>query len=142
MLDAIDRKIIAIMSREARIPIKALAARIDLSRSATSDRLSKLETSGIIRGYRADIGAQDPANISAYLFIRLERTPMRDVLDTLAAHPEVKRASSISGELDLIVEVQASSMEALNTIRDAIASASGVDDLTTSVVLREEFQRT
>ncbi|SDR12615.1 Lrp/AsnC family transcriptional regulator [Pseudovibrio sp. Tun.PSC04-5.I4] len=141
MLDATDREIIAILSKEARIPTKTLAARINLSRSATSERITRLERNGTIRGYRADIGGIDPAHIAAYLFVRLSRTPMRTILDTLAAFPEVKRASSISGELDLIVEVVAPSMEALNNVRDAIATTDGVADLTTSVVLREEFQR-
>ncbi|KZK76410.1 Leucine-responsive regulatory protein [Pseudovibrio sp. W64] len=142
MLDATDREIIAILSKEARIPIKTLAARINLSRSATSERITRLENNGTIRGYRADIGGLDPTHISAFLFIRLSRTPMREILDILAAFPEIKRVSSVSGELDLVVEVVASSMEMLNNVRDAIASTDGVKDLTTTVILRDEFQRT
>ncbi len=46
MHDAIDRQIIAILSKEARIPIKTLAARINLSRSATSERITRLENNG------------------------------------------------------------------------------------------------
>nr|WP_155130114.1 Lrp/AsnC family transcriptional regulator [Pseudovibrio flavus] len=140
-LDSKDREIIGILAKDARISIKALAAKIDLSRSATSERLSKLERSGVIRGYRADIASQDPALISAFLLIRLERTPMHSLLDTLAAFPAVKRVSSVSGELDLIVEVEAQTMEALNTVRDRIAVSGGVCDLTTSIILRDEIQR-
>ncbi len=141
MLDAKDRQIITILSKEARIPIKTLAARIELSRSATSERITKLENNGTIRGYRADIGALDHTHIPAFLFIRLARTPMREILDVLAAFPEIKRASSVSGELDLIVEVVAPSMEVLNNVRDAIASTEGVSDTTTTIILRDEFRR-
>ncbi|GHB36566.1 AsnC family transcriptional regulator [Pseudovibrio japonicus] len=142
MHDAIDRKIIAILSKEARIPVKTLAARINLSRSATSERITRLEKNGTIRGYRADIGGLDPANISAFLFIRLSHTPMLGILDTLAAFPEVKRVSSVSGELDLVVEVVAASMEHLNNVRNTIATIEGVQDLTTTIILRDELQRT
>ena len=55
-LDSKDREILEILSKEARIALKALAARIGLSRSATSERVINLERSGVIRGYRADIG--------------------------------------------------------------------------------------
>ena len=49
-LDAKDRDILAILSKEARIPLKTLAARIGLSRSATSERVALLEKSGVKRG--------------------------------------------------------------------------------------------
>ena len=42
-LDAKDRDILAILSKEARVPLKALAARIGLSRSATTERVELLE---------------------------------------------------------------------------------------------------
>ncbi len=67
---------------------------------------------------------------------------MLNILDTLAAFPEVKRVSSVSGELDLVVEVVAASMEHLNNVRNTIATIEGVHDLTTTVILRDEFQRT
>lgn len=58
-LDAKDREILAILSKEARIPLKTLAGRIGLSRSATGERVANLEKNGVIRGYRADIGQID-----------------------------------------------------------------------------------
>ncbi len=74
-LDAKDREILAILSREARIPLKTLAGRIGLSRSATGERVVNLERSGIIRGYRADIGQIDSNIIRAMILVSLKRTP-------------------------------------------------------------------
>ncbi len=42
-LDQKDREILAILSKEARIPLKTLAGRIGLSRSATGERVANLE---------------------------------------------------------------------------------------------------
>jgi hypothetical protein len=47
--------------------------------------------------------------------------------------------SSVSGQFDLIVEVEVPSIDRLNTLRDLIASHGGVEDLTTAIVLRRDI---
>lgn len=140
-LDAKDRDILRILSKDARIPLKTLAGRIGLSRSATSERVALLERNGVIRGYRADIGQIDQGIVSAFLLITLSRTPSVDILDHLAGFAEVRRVSSVSGQLDLVVEVEAASIGRLNNLRDAVASHDSVEDLTTSIVLRHDIER-
>lgn len=140
-LDARDKQILAILSREARIPLKTLAARVGLSRSATSERVGQLERAGVIRGYRADIGQMDKDVIRAFLLVTLSRTPSIGVLDQLAGYAEVRRVSSISGQLDLVVEVEVPSIDRLNTMRDVIAGQPAVQDLTTLIVLRRDIDR-
>ncbi|WP_378942199.1 Lrp/AsnC family transcriptional regulator [Mesorhizobium sp. ANAO-SY3R2] len=140
-LDAKDRDILGILSKEARIPLKTLAARIGLSRSATTERVAMLERSGVIRGYRADIGQMDKGMVAAFLLVTLVRTPAIGVLDQLARYPDVRRVSSVSGQLDLIVEVEVPSIDRLNVMRDLIASHQSVEDLTTLIVLRRDIER-
>ncbi|MFT4133608.1 Lrp/AsnC family transcriptional regulator [Labrys sp. (in: a-proteobacteria)] len=140
-LDDKDRAILSILTRDAKIPLKTLAGRIGLSRSATSERVLMLEKAGIIRGYRADIGTLEDGAVGAFLMINLVRTPAPRVLDQLAAYPEVRRVSSIGGQLDLVVEVEAPSIGRLNTIRDSVALLEDVDDLTTAIVLRRDIDR-
>ena len=140
-LDAKDRDILAILSKEARIPLKTLAGRIGLSRSATSERVASLEKRGVIRGYRADIGQMDKGLVCAFLLVTLVRTPSIGILDQLARYPEVRRVSSVSGQLDLVVEVEVPSIDRLNTVRDLVATLGGVEDLTTAIVLRRDIER-
>ena len=139
--DAKDQEILAILSKEARIPLKALAARVGLSRSAASERVAQLERAGVIRGYRADIGQMDRHVIRAFLLVALARTPSMSILDKLAGYSEVRRVSSISGQLDLVVEVEVPSIDRLNNLRDNIASGPAVQDLTTLIVLRRDIDR-
>ncbi|MBJ6721221.1 Lrp/AsnC family transcriptional regulator [Bacillus sp. PR5] len=140
-LDAKDREILAILSKEARIPLKTLAGRIGLSRSATGERVANLEKNGVIRGYRADIGQIDKNVIRAMILVSLKRTPALGLLDELARHAEVRRVSSVSGQLDLIVEVEVPSIDRLNSLRDLIATHETVEDLTTAIVLRRDIER-
>jgi DNA-binding Lrp family transcriptional regulator len=140
-LDVKDREILEILSKEARVALKALAARVGLSRSATSERVLQLERSGVIRGYRADIGEIDANVIRAIILVALKRTPALGLLDLLAQNAQVKRVSSVSGQLDLIVVVEARTIDDLNRVRDAVACHDSVDDITTAVVLRRDIDR-
>jgi len=140
-LDAKDREILQILSKEARIALKALAGRTGLSRSATSERVANLERRGVIRGYRADIGEVDANTIRAILLVSLRRTPALDLLDLLARNMQVRRVSSVSGQLDLVIELEAASIDDLNNVRDMIAGHETVDDITTAVVLRRDIDR-
>ncbi|MFF7061596.1 winged helix-turn-helix transcriptional regulator [Pseudomonas sp. NPDC008258] len=140
-LDAKDREILEVLSKDARIALKALAGRIGLSRSATTERVASLERSGIIRGYRADIGEIDANVIRAILLVTLQRTPAMGLLDQLATDARVRRVSSVSGQLDLVVEVETRTIDDLNQVRDNVARHESVDDITTSVVLRRDIDR-
>lgn len=140
-LDVKDREILDILSKEARIALKALAARIGLSRSATSERVSNLERSGVIRGYRANIGEIDANVIRAMFLVYLKRTPAISLLDLLAQHSQVRRISSVSGQLDLVIEIESRTIDDLNRVRDAVASHESVEDITTAVVLRRDIDR-
>ncbi|MCE5977571.1 Lrp/AsnC family transcriptional regulator [Pseudomonas sp. JR33AA] len=140
-LDAKDREILEVLSKDARIAFKALAGRIGLSRSATTERVANLERSGVIRGYRADIGEIDANVIRAILLVTLQRTPAMGLLDQLATDARVRRVSSVSGQLDLVVEVETRTIDDLNQVRDNVARHESVDDITTSVVLRRDIDR-
>ncbi|WP_025126658.1 Lrp/AsnC family transcriptional regulator [Pseudomonas sp. PH1b] len=140
-LDAKDREILEILSKEARVALKTLAARIGLSRSATSERVINLERSGVIRGYRADIGEIDANVIRAILLVSLKRTPAISLLDLLAQNSQVRRVSSVSGQLDLVIEVESRTIDDLNRVRDRVASHETVEDITTAVVLRRDIDR-
>ena len=52
-LDALDQKILAELTRNARIPIAELARKVGLSKTPVALRIRHLEESGLISGYRA-----------------------------------------------------------------------------------------
>lgn len=133
-LDDKDHKILDLLRQDARLPLKTLAAKVGLARSSLRDRLSRLETDGVIRGYRADIAAR-AAGVSAYLFVRLKRTPALDLIQALRAMPSVRSCASLTGDVDLLIELSAATTDEVNAVRDRIAGHASVADLTTSIVL-------
>lgn len=139
--DATDRQLIALLQDNARTPVVALARAVGLSRSAVQERLQRLEASGAIVQYTVRLGARGEP-LQAWLLLRYaEGFSCDDLVPQLAALPEVRRADSVAGELDLLVRVETATPSALADLRERIAALRGVDDVTTLTVLRTVLHR-
>lgn len=137
-LDDKDLRLLELLRADARLSLKALAARVGIARSSLRERMARLEAEGVIRGYRADIVAP-AAGVSAYLFLRLKRTPALDLVEVLRALPEVRACASLTGDIDLLVELAAPTTDRVNAVRDRIAAHAAVADVTTSIVLNRNI---
>lgn len=137
-IDDKDRQILGLLRADARLPLKTLAAKVGLARSTLRDRLARLEGDGIIRGYRAEIAESRPL-VSVYLFVRLKTTPAPAFIAMLRRITEVRSCTSLTGDVDLLVELAAASTEQVNALRDRISSHEAVADLTTSIVLNRDI---
>lgn len=108
-LDRTDRAILALMQKDARRSNKELAAAVGLAASTCSERVRRLEESGVLRGATADV---DPAalgvGLRAMFAIRLRRHTASEV-DTFREHaiamPEVITVSHVTGANDFLVQV-------------------------------------
>lgn len=136
-MDDIDRHLLQLLHEDASRPLKTLAAAVALSRSSVRDRIARMEADGTIRRYTIDV-AQPDAALAAILMLRLSRTPDPDVVRAVVSTPEVVRCYSLSGEVDLLVELAAADTAALNRARDGIALLPGVRDVVTSFVLNRD----
>ena len=141
-LDAIDQRLLALLQDNARTPMVALAKSVGLSRSATQERLQRLEGSGTIEKYTVRLGAVGPMNIQAWLFLRFAAGfSCEDVLPILTRMPEVKLCHSVAGETDLLVLVEAETPSALAQLRERAIAFKGVDDVRTMPVLAVKLDR-
>ena len=140
-LDAIDRKLIALLQDNARLSVVALAKAVGLSRSSVQERLQRLEDAGVIAQYTLRLGSDgDP--LRAWMLLRYaDGFSCDDVMPSLAALPQVQQCYSVAGEIDLMVLVQADTPGQLADLRESIAMLKGVDDVTTLAVLRVTLDR-
>lgn len=118
------------------MPLKTIAAKVALARSTVRERIVKLEESGVILGYHARIADTD--RLSALLQLKLAKTPAPRTVAAITAMPEVCRCYSLSGDVDLAVEIEARTTSQLNTTRDRIATLPDVTDVTTSLILNRD----
>lgn len=136
-MDDIDRRILKLLQEDASRPVKVIAAEVELSRSSVRERIARLEASGVIRRYTIEVG-RPTAGITAVLMVRLVRTPSPVIVSRICGMPEVTRCFSLSGAVDLLVEVSGVDVAEINRVRDTIASEVGVADVETSFVLNRD----
>jgi DNA-binding Lrp family transcriptional regulator len=142
-LDEIDRKIIALLCRNARMTLSELGQRVNLSAPAVKRRVDRLEADGAIRGYVAII---DQAALGweteAFLEVYCERKTTLDALrDALADDPEVIGAYSVAGDAEALVHVRTSGIAELEQAIERIHAQPTVTRTRTQVVLSKLVER-
>jgi DNA-binding Lrp family transcriptional regulator len=138
-LDEVDRRILGELRRDARISMRALAERLHISRANAYARVERLESSGVIRGYHADI---DPVlsglATTAYVTVTLRQAEWRPVRDQLQGLPGVEHIGLVGGDFDVILLVRARDNADLRRIvLDEIQGMEGVLSTRTLLVFEE-----
>ena len=136
ILDTFDHAILTLLRQNARLSVSDIAKQVNLSRSAVSQRINRLEQEGLITGYHAAISLHSSA-VRAYLIAIFQTPNCRAFGRRLHIYPEVKYAHSVAGDLDLLIFVEAPSMERLSHIRDEISAWSEVSSIKTYPLLAD-----
>jgi DNA-binding Lrp family transcriptional regulator len=118
-LDAVDRVLLTELSRDARQPNNALAAKAGIAPSTCHARVRALCSSGVIRGFYADI---DPAlagrALQAMISVRMQghaRARLESFMRHLAGLDGVRNVFLLGGAHDFFVHIATSGTEDLNT---------------------------
>lgn len=136
-MDAIDRSLLKLLAEDASRPLKTLAAEVGLSRSSVRDRIVRLKSKGVIRRFTIETALEE-GDVGAVLLVRLAKTPDADAVRAISRRPEVARCYSLSGPIDLMVELQGKDVSAINRARDEIALLPGIMDVETSLILNRD----
>jgi DNA-binding Lrp family transcriptional regulator len=117
-LDKIDRRIIAELSRDARLSVRELAERIHLSRNATHTRILRLVDCGAITGFRAQVDRKALGLHATAVVTAKVGTPAlwNDVVAALRALPLVESVLAVSGDIDLVITVNAPDDDVLSAV--------------------------
>ncbi len=108
-LDVIDLKILRLIQEKGRITNLQLSQEIGLSPAPTLERVKKLESSGIIEGYHAQVNdTLLGMGIKAFISISLERQKVDSIVtfkEKIQAIPEVLECYQITGNADYLMKV-------------------------------------
>jgi DNA-binding Lrp family transcriptional regulator len=139
-IDAIDRRIIAELGKDARLSIRSLAERVHISRTAAHTRLGRLLDHGVITGFSANVDREALGlGITAIVIVKVE-ADWPTVSEALAALPFVEKAQALSGDIDILLTVSAPDHDALSeTILRRIHSMPGVASTRSYMILEERM---
>lgn len=105
-LDHIDLEIIKLLQKNARTPLKIIAQEVFLSAPAVSARIEKLEKSGIITGYHAQI---DPElfgyHIKAFINLEVEPVQKKEFYPYIESSPNVMECNCVTGDYSMLIKV-------------------------------------
>ena len=99
-MDDLDRKILTLLAKNARMPVKEIAEQVSLTSPAVSSRIHKLETDGIISGYTVTLNRPAPSKQDAFL-------------ELLQNSREVLQCYHVTGAYTFLVKVSCGSMAQL-----------------------------
>lgn len=134
-MDDKDRLLLSLLRRDARRPVVALARDLGLSRTATQDRLAKLQTSGAIARFTI-VGGDEQARETAYLMVRLEKGACcAQIVPKVRAIAAVEAIHSVTGVIDMIVSVGSEHVDGIERARMELAGLAGIAEVSTHVVL-------
>ncbi len=139
-IDAYDRKIIAALQANARLSNIEVARQVNLSHSACSRRIQRLEREGVITGYRVLTDRQKLGlSVRAYCgVIRDAVVGWEEVARHLARIEGVVSVFAVSGDVDLMLEIVARDMQHYSqVVLQDVFNTQGVSATRSSFVLAE-----
>lgn len=140
-LDAIDRKLLALLKADARASFTALARDAGLSRTAIQERMARLERDGVILGYTVRLAERpQPAVIRAMLSLRIRTRPCATVLDRFRTWPEIVACYSLAGPVDAVLIVETPDATGLSRLVDRLSAVPGVGEIETATILGESVR--
>lgn len=140
-LDRNDAKLLDLLKLNAREATASLARKLNLSRSAVQDRISRLERDGIIAGYTIRLTEDAPEDrLQAIVRFTVDPKHTADIIRKISSSAEAKSCYSVSGAFDLIVIVGAATAVRLNQILQEFGEIEGVERTTSSIVLDAAFE--
>ena len=143
-LDAIDRKILKFLIKNARMPFLEIARECGISGAAIHQRIRKLDESGVILGSRLIV---DPKmlgfDVCAHIGIIIkDPQQLMQTMEKLRDVPEIVECHFITGSYNILAKLYCLDNEHLmRTIFDGILRIPGVSTTETFISLQEAFQR-
>ena len=141
-LEELDAKILSLLNEDARLSCREIGKKLNISHANVSNRIKKLETQGVIRGYTVVVNPQffEPYTLCLQISVKpgFDVSSISQIITDLI---EVSTVLRVSGEKDLLVLAMCKNrQEALNLI-SKISGIQGIDQIESHVVLEIMKQR-
>lgn len=132
-MDITDHKIIDMLQKDGRISMKDLGKIVGLTSPAVSERVKRLEESGVIEGYKAIVNPDALGRvIKAFIHISLPNNKYKIFIEDARQDPRIVECHHITGEDCSVLKVIVKDMYELENVIDSIKT---IGSTKTSVIL-------
>ena len=136
-MDSTDLQLLALLRQDARTTVAALSHRLGISRGTVTNRVKRLEDSGIITGYTVRLRPDSqPDQITAWMSISVEGNQTREVIAHLLGEPGVASLHDTNGRWDLLAALRAGNLNELATVLERVRLIKGIGNTETSIHLQ------
>jgi DNA-binding Lrp family transcriptional regulator len=136
-IDDVDQRLIALLRNDARLPVAKLAAQAGVSRATATARIERLRRDGIIAGFTVVLQSNvDTGGVRAITMIEIDGKQEEAVTRRLMGLPEVRQLHTTNGRWDVVAEIEATSIAALDDLLRAIRQIDGIANTDTSILLK------
>lgn len=141
-MDKIDRLILTLLQKDAKITIKEIAGRLNLTTTPIFERVKKLEREGFIKSYKTVIDRKK-AGLQLMVFcnvtLNLHQTDyLKKFKRDIQQFPEVAECYHVAGMFDYLIKIYAKDMESYqHFLSTKLASLENISKVQSSFVLTE-----
>ena len=143
-IDDLDRKILKLITTNARIPFLEVARECGVSGAAIHQRVQRLLNLGVVTGSEFIVSPQKLGyNTCAYMGIYLEKASYdRKVVKQLREIPEIVECHHTTGQYAIFIKIQTKTNKHLKKIIDTdLQAIDGISRTETFISLEQEFKR-
>jgi Lrp/AsnC family transcriptional regulator for asnA, asnC and gidA len=143
-IDELDKKILALITKNARIPYLEVARECKVSGAAIHQRIQRLSKMGVITGSEFSISPKKIGfNTCAYVGIFLDKASLYpEVVEQLQKIPEITQCHYITGGYSIFIKIYTRNNEDLKQLLvDKVQAIKGISRTETFISLEESFNR-
>ena len=118
-LDTKDKKILTLLSENARMPISELAKKVQLGRDTVAYRIKRMQKIDVIRGFYARISLKKLGHNQYYVFFLVDETnpeTLPKIINALSEHPNTCSVLEYSDQWDVQWKLAAENINEFDTI--------------------------
>ncbi len=135
-MDDLDRRLIALLRENARLPTATLAKMLRISRTTVQNRIDRMQAAGTLLGFTIRLGEGDDRNrVRAITTIEVEGRRSDAVVTALRAVAAVSAVHTTNGRWDLVAELDTPDLGAFSRALDEIRNIEGIKATETSLLL-------
>lgn len=138
-MDELDNKIIRLLMRNARMPVKEIAQQVNLTSPAVSSRIHRLEQEGVIGGYTVLLHQPgEAARVQALISIQTTGAAREDFLRMIPGEPQILQCYRVTGSYNFIVKVSCAS---INELEHLLTRMQKLGNTNTQIILATPLDR-